>query len=65
MPPLKSKPQTEVFSTRVPKTLMKFFKTLENRNDYVLQLIENSKEYQEYLRKQAEEENKNQPSLFS
>ncbi|EPG0503910.1 hypothetical protein ACSWYP_001654 [Campylobacter jejuni] len=63
MPNIRKRP-TETISTRVPKTFLKFFKTLDNRNDYVLQLIENSKEYKEYLRKQAEEESKNQPSLF-
>ncbi|WP_052950248.1 hypothetical protein [Campylobacter jejuni] len=62
MPNIRKRP-TETISTRVPKTLMKFFKTLENRNDYVLQLIENSKEYKDYLRNITEQE-KNQPSLF-
>lgn len=51
-------------TTRVPKSWLPFFKTLENRNNYVLQLIENSQEYKDYLRKKAEQENKNQPSLF-
>lgn len=63
MPNIKKRP-TEIIATRVPKSLMPFFKTLENRNNYVLQLIENSQEYKDYLRKKEEQENKNQPTLF-
>ncbi|HEF3546518.1 TPA: hypothetical protein R9111_001711 [Campylobacter upsaliensis] len=63
MPRPRKRP-TEIISLRVPKDLIYFFGTLENRNNYVLQLIENSQEYKDYLRKKAEQENKNQPSLF-
>lgn len=63
MPNIRKRP-TEIMTTRVPKGWLPFFKTLENRNNYVLQLIENSQEYKDYLRKKAEQENKNQPSLF-
>ncbi|EAI1981154.1 hypothetical protein EJ765_08530 [Campylobacter upsaliensis] len=63
MPNIRKRP-TEIMTTRVPKSWLLFFKTLENRNNYVLQLIENSQEYKDYLRKKAEQENKNQPSLF-
>lgn len=63
MPRPRKRP-TEIISLRVPKDLIYFFGTLENRNNYVLQLIENSQEYKDYLRKKTEQENKNQPSLF-
>ncbi|EDP6839711.1 hypothetical protein G5F42_001798 [Campylobacter upsaliensis] len=63
MPNIRKRP-TEIMTTRVPKSWLPFFKTLENRNNYVLQLIENSQEYKDYLRKKAEQDNKNQPSLF-
>ncbi|EOX5592325.1 hypothetical protein ACPSQF_001773 [Campylobacter upsaliensis] len=63
MPNIRKRP-TDTITTRVPKSWLPFFKTLENRNNYVLQLIENSQEYKDYLRKKAEQENKNQPSLF-
>lgn len=55
---------TEVIAIRVPKTLLKFFKTLKNRNEYFLQIIDESQKYKDYLKKQAELERKNEPSLF-
>lgn len=64
--------KSKIRSFRVPQTLDNFFKeTFVNgkksaltANDFFLDLIENSQEYKDYLRKQAEEEDKNQPTLF-
>lgn len=61
MPNIKKRP-TEVIATRIPKSLLPFLKIFENRNDFILSLIENSKEYKEYLQKQTDE--KNQSKLF-
>ncbi|EAI3865162.1 hypothetical protein A0Z84_08495 [Campylobacter upsaliensis] len=63
---------SKIRSFRIPQIIDNFFKDafIKNQsscitaNDFLLNLIENSQEYKDYLRKKAEQENKNQPSLF-
>ena len=55
---------TETITTRVPKTYIKFFKTLKNRNEYILQLIQNSKEFKEYMQNLEVKDNSKSIGLF-
>lgn len=63
---------SKIRSFRIPQLVDNFFKEtfIDNEyscitaNDFLLNLIEASAEYKEYLRKKAEQENDNQPSLF-
>lgn len=63
MPRPKKRP-TEIISLRVPKDLIYFFNTLDNRNEYVLRLIENDEVYKKYLQEKRRKDDENQPSLF-
>lgn len=62
--PRPRKRQTEIISLRIPKDLIYFFGTLENRNQYILNLIENDPTYKKFLQEQKRKEYENQPSLF-
>lgn len=64
MPRPKKKP-TKTISIRVQKDFLDFFATLENRNDYFLNLIQNDPNYQKFLQDKKAKENENQPSLFN
>ena len=63
---------SRIRSFRVSEQLDNFFKErfVKNRdsyltaNDFLIELVENSQEYKEYQQKEAEQHNKNQPSLF-
>lgn len=63
---------SRIRSFRVSEQLDNFFKErfVKNRdsyltaNDFLIELVENSQEYKEYQQKKAEQDNKNQPSLF-
>lgn len=63
---------SKIRSFRIPQIIDDFFKNtfIKNQstsitaNDFLLDLIKSSQEYKDYLRKKAEQENKNQPSLF-
>lgn len=58
--------KSKIRSFRFSETTMGFFKYLNdqelNANEYIKRLIFSTQEYQDYLRKQADD--KNQPSLF-
>lgn len=63
---------SKIRSFRIPQLVDDFFKDtfIKNKNasitanDFLLDLIKSSKEYKNYLAKKAEQENKDQPSLF-
>ncbi|EAI0017622.1 hypothetical protein EKP34_08830 [Campylobacter upsaliensis] len=63
---------SKIRSFRIPQIIDDFFKNtfIKNQsasitaNDFLLDLIKSSQEYKDYLRKKAEQDNKNQPSLF-
>lgn len=55
---------TEIISVRIPRDLIYFFGTLENRNQYILNLIQNDEIYKKYLQEKRKKEEENQPSLF-
>ncbi|EAK3772779.1 hypothetical protein B6H68_08495 [Campylobacter upsaliensis] len=68
MPRPRKRP-TEIISLRVPKDLIYFFGTLENRNEYVLRLIENDEVYKKYLQEKEllrqQEQQRNQPKGYT
>lgn len=55
--------RTEIISIRVPSNLKDFLKSLENRNQFFLDLIENSQEKKDYEKRKKSESN--EPNLFS
>ena len=61
---LKTKPPTFIRSFRVTQELSDFCQSLDNTNEFIKNLIVNSKEYQAFIAKTAEQENEKQPSLF-
>lgn len=55
--------KSEIFSIRAPRAVADFLKSLDARNDFVLQKIRESAEYLEYERQRRERENAQTPSL--
>ena len=60
------KERTTITSFRVSFLIDEFLKTLENKNDYVIQLITDIDEFKKFQRLKREEESTNfvKPSLF-
>ena len=63
MPRAKKAP-TYIKSLRVDRETKLFLESLNNANEFVLQLLKDSNEYQKFLQKLKELENRNQPKLF-
>lgn len=51
------KEQTTITSFRVSLLIDEFLKTLENKNDYVIQLITDTDKFKKFQRLKTEEEN--------
>lgn len=56
--------KTVVKSIRVKKNMKLFLEELDNANDFIIQLIVRTEEYQTFLARFDEEKNKNQSKLF-
>ena len=56
--------QTKTKGFRFTELEIEFLESLENANMFVRQLINETNEYQIFVRQKQEQDNKNQPSLF-
>lgn len=56
--------KSTIKSLRISLELNEFLQSLDNANQFVIQLIKECEEYKNFLIKKAELDNKNQPSLF-
>ena len=56
--------QTKTKGFRFTELEIEFLESLENANIFVRQLINETNEYQIFVRQKQEQDNKNQPSLF-
>lgn len=63
MPRPKKEP-THIKSIRVDSKIKEFLESLDNTNEFVIQLIKETQEFQKFLRELEARNNKNQPSLF-
>lgn len=63
MPRAKKRP-TFIKSLRVDSETKQFLESLENANEFVLQLLQNTDDYQKFIKVLREKENQNQPKLF-
>ncbi|BDB65819.1 hypothetical protein T36_2298 (plasmid) [Helicobacter cinaedi] len=63
MPRAKKRP-TYIKSLRVDSETKQFLESLENANEFVLQLLQNTDDYQKFIKALREKENQNQPKLF-
>lgn len=63
MPRAKKRP-TFIKSIRVDFETKQFLESLENANEFVLQLLQNTDDYKKFIRVLREKENQNQPKLF-
>ncbi|EQA7630575.1 hypothetical protein ACX81E_001743 [Campylobacter coli] len=58
------KHKTQIHSLRVEIIIKEFLSSLENANQFVIQLIKDNQEFKNFIMKKQARENKNQPSLF-
>ncbi|NDJ28035.1 hypothetical protein CQA38_08455 [Campylobacter sp. MIT 12-5580] len=58
------KEQTHIKTFRVNQDLKDFLDSLENSNQFVIQLLKDTQEFKEFLHKKELMNDKNQPSLF-
>lgn len=63
MPRPKKRP-TYIKSLRVDKETKEFLESLENANEFVLQLLQASDEYKQFLQDLRDKDLENQPKLF-
>ncbi len=63
MPRAKKRP-TYIKSLRVDSETKQFLESLENANEFVIQLLQNTDDYKKFIRALREKENENQPKLF-
>lgn len=63
MPRAKKRP-TYIKSLRVDSETKQFLESLENANEFVIQLLQNTDDYKKFIRALREKENQNQPKLF-
>lgn len=63
MPRLKKRP-TYIKSLRVDKETKEFLESLDNANEFVLQLLQASDEYKQFLQDLRDKDLENQPKLF-
>lgn len=63
MPRPKKEP-TYIKSIRVDSKIKEFLESLDNANEFVLQLLRENEEFKKFLRELEARNNKNQPSLF-
>ena len=63
MPRAKKRP-TYIKSLRVDSETKQFLESLENANEFVLQLLQSTDDYQKFIKALREKENQNQPKLF-
>lgn len=63
MPRPKKEP-TYIKSIRVDSKIKEFLETLDNANEFVLQLLRETDDYKKFLADLEARNNKNQPSLF-
>lgn len=63
MPRPKKRP-TYIKSIRVDKDIKEFLESLENANEFVLQLLQASDEYKQFLQDLRDKDLENQPKLF-
>ena len=63
MPRAKKRP-TYIKSLRVDSETKQFLESLENANEFVIQLLQSTDDYQKFIKALREKENENQPKLF-
>lgn len=63
MPRAKKRP-TYIKSLRVDSETKQFLESLENANEFVIQLLQSTDDYQKFIKALREKENQNQPKLF-
>lgn len=63
MPRVKKRP-TFIKSLRVDSETKQFLESLENANEFVIQLLQSTDDYQKFIKALREKENQNQPKLF-
>lgn len=63
MPRPKKRP-TYIKSIRVDKDTKEFLESLDNANEFVIQLLQASDEYKQFLQDLRDKELENQPKLF-
>lgn len=63
MPRPKKRP-TYIKSLRVDKETKEFLESLENANEFVIQLLQASDEYKQFLQDLRDKDLENQPKLF-
>ncbi len=63
MPRPKKRP-TYIKSLRVDKDTKEFLESLDNANEFVLQLLQASDEYKQFLQDLRDKDLENQPKLF-
>ena len=63
MPRVKKRP-TFIKSLRVDSETKQFLESLENANEFVIQLLQSNDDYQKFIKALREKENQNQPKLF-
>lgn len=63
MPRPKKRP-TYIKSIRVDKETKEFLESLDNANEFVLQLLQASDEYKQFLQDLRDKDLENQPKLF-
>lgn len=63
MPRPKKRP-TYIKSLRVDKETKEFLESLDNANEFVLQLLQASDEYKQFLQDLRDKDLENQPKLF-
>lgn len=63
MPRPKKRP-TYIKSIRVDKDTKEFLESLDNANEFVLQLLQASDEYKQFLQDLRDKDLENQPKLF-
>lgn len=63
MPRAKKRP-TFIKSLRIDSETKQFLESLENANEFVLQLLQNTDDYQKFIKVLREKEQENQPKLF-
>ena len=62
--PRPKKPPTYIKSIRVDADTKQFLESLDNANEFVLQLLQASDEYKRFLQELRDKELENQPKLF-
>lgn len=63
MPRPKKRP-TYIKSIRVDKDTKEFLESLDNANEFVIQLLQTSDEYKQFLQDLRDKDLENQPKLF-